>query len=168
MPLSKNKFMSPIDRFWSAIIRGESLDACWGWRGGGFGPQNRPAIKKHGVRIYAARFSWELSFGPIPEGMLVLHKCDNPRCTNPRHLFLGTQSENLYDSVAKGRYNKEARASHGEANGSARISEEDVREIRRLYVKGKKGLITMLAKRFEITTTQVRNIGKRKSWRLVQ
>ncbi len=54
----------------------------------------------------AHRASWQISFGPIPDGLQVLHTCDNPPCCNPAHLFLGTQLDNIYDMCAKGRHVK--------------------------------------------------------------
>ncbi len=74
------------------------------------------------------RVAWELENGPIPTGMQVCHACDNPPCSNVGHLFLGTQGENLADMVSKGRQNN----ARGESHHSARLSDEDVAELRRL------------------------------------
>lgn len=74
---------------------------CWMWTGGivhGYG-----CWEVDGRRERAHRWAWELFVGPIPEGMHVLHRCDNPPCVNPNHLFLGTQTDNVQDMDAKGR-----------------------------------------------------------------
>jgi HNH endonuclease len=87
------------------VIRGASPDDCWSWRGStsvhGYGRLHRGA-RGEGI-IGAHRASWLIHNGPIPEGMAVLHRCDNPPCSNPLHLFLGTQAENMFDAIAKDR-----------------------------------------------------------------
>jgi len=91
-------------RFWSKVIQGESPDSCWDWSA---------AKDRHGYGVFcvnptrrterAHRYSWEITNGKIPESMNILHKCDNPSCANPEHLFLGTQADNMADMRAKGR-----------------------------------------------------------------
>lgn len=81
-------------------------DGCWLWNGQigkrGYGMIGVP--KRYGPRIqYAHRVSWRLHRGEIPDGLSVLHRCDNPKCVNPDHLFLGTAGDNIRDCVAKGR-----------------------------------------------------------------
>lgn len=90
-----------IRRFWAKVSRGPG---CWEWTGSrnpvnGYG-QFHPT--KH-TNYRAHRFAYEVSVGPIPPGMLVMHACDNRRCVNPAHLSLGTQLDNMRDAVAKGR-----------------------------------------------------------------
>lgn len=77
--------------------------------------------------VLAHRVVWEENNGRIPDGLCVLHHCDNPRCINVGHLFLGTIADNNHDMMAKGRHVKD---------GNARLSEDDVRSIRAIYVKG--------------------------------
>lgn len=97
------------ERFWDHILIGET---CWAWTGGkdsfGYGKLWR-GLGKTG-RALAHRVSWELFYGPIPPGLQVLHRCDNPFCVCPGHLFLGTQKDNMVDMVFKGRgrWNKKA------------------------------------------------------------
>ena len=78
--------------------------------------------------VKAHRFAWERVHGPIPPGMAVCHRCDNPKCVNVEHLFLGTHSDNMRDKAAKGRSHRPS----GAKNGRARLSPADVLEVRRL------------------------------------
>lgn len=92
---------STVQRFWDKVgIQG--AENCWVWLASTdrFG---RGRFKWNGTTGYAPRFSWELHKAPIPGGLYVLHKCDNPSCVNPDHLFLGTKGDNNRDRQAKGR-----------------------------------------------------------------
>lgn len=143
--------MSAPDRFWSKVdVRGQ--EACWPWKGrrdaDGYG-----RVQHAGRDQQAHRVSWELSCGPIPAGLCVLHKCDVPPCVNPDHLWLGTNAENLADMRVKGR------AASGSRNGRAKLTEADVRAIRVSLATGcaqraiatgygvSRGLIGMIASR---------------------
>jgi hypothetical protein len=92
---------SAEERFWAKVTRAAG-NACWGWTGAkkshGYG-----TFMVDGVLVSANRFSYELHYGPIPEGLFACHRCDNPPCCNPAHLFLGTQAENMDDARRKGR-----------------------------------------------------------------
>lgn len=87
------------ERFWSKVTRS---DRCWEWQG----PRDHDGygfIKVMRCSRRAHRCSWELCVGPIPNNLFVLHRCDNPPCVNPAHLFLGTARDNALDMVGKGR-----------------------------------------------------------------
>lgn len=93
--------MSPEERFWRRVPRSEG---CWEWRGArhprlGYG---KFSVSRN-TNIPAHRAAWLFEHGEIPQGMRVLHKCDNPPCVRPDHLFLGTQTDNMRDCAAKGR-----------------------------------------------------------------
>ena len=96
--------LSPKDRFLNLV---EKTDDCWNWIGclnaGGYGYTSICKGKKKVRNIVAHRRAYELFVGPIPDDFLVLHKCDNPPCVNPNHLFIGTQKDNVADMFRKGR-----------------------------------------------------------------
>lgn len=150
------------ERFWSKVdVRGE--DECWPWKaaerkkGDGYG-----AFWLDGRHQPAGRVALELSGTNVPEGMHVCHKCDNPPCCNPKHLFVGTHQENNQDKVRKGRH------AHGERNGNAKLTSAQVAEIRSYRPPGvkrvKPGVPQMLAERYGITRQYVSEIFKG-SWK---
>lgn len=147
-------------RFWSHVkpINGTQPNACWLWDGqlndGGYG-----VFKLRGKRQFAHRFAYGAYCGPIPKGLDVCHRCDNPRCVNPSHLFTGTAGENIADMIAKGRH----KVWRGQENGSAKLTLDDVEKIRSLYASGGIRQID-LARQFGVSQTAVSAIVLRKSW----
>ena len=100
-------FDQVIKRFWERIDIVPDCDSCWEWRGSrsrngsGYGTIQARALSSQ--PLYAHRLMWILAYGPIPEGMDILHKCDNPPCCRPKHFFLGDQAANNKDMQSKGR-----------------------------------------------------------------
>lgn len=95
------KPMTPEARFWKRV---EKTETCWFWKGTHL--SNGYAVislGKRDVKMLAHRFSWALAYGPIPEGLHVLHHCDTPGCVRPDHLFIGTHADNMADMARKGR-----------------------------------------------------------------
>ena len=109
-------------------------------------------------RYMIHRFAFEAAYGPIPDGMKVLHQCDHRNCANPLHLFLGTQADNMADKVAKGRQTK------GESCNLAKLTSESVRAIRRRYHAG--GVTQkQLAEEYGISISNICAILARRSWK---
>ena len=100
-----------------------------------------------------SRAVWEECFGPIPKGLFVLHKCDNPKCVNPEHLFLGTQKDNMEDKTRKGRQ------ARGTRHGMAKLGESQVLAIRK-----SRGSATAIAVQFGVSATHVGRIRSGRSW----
>lgn len=132
---------------------------CWEWQGS----RNKPGWhgqwrSKGGAIELTHRAAFRLFRGEIPEGMHVLHRCDNPACVNPDHLFLGTQSDNAKDMWAKKRARPKRQI--GEQHGMAKLTASIVLEIRASTESGK-----AIAERLGIATTTVCDIRKRRTWK---
>lgn len=155
--------MTREERFWAKVQRG-GPDECWEWRGWrhtfGYGVMARAKVLTH-------RYSWEIHFGPIPAGQSVCHRCDNPPCVNPRHLFLGSQADNARDMWAKARGSKPPRGhidnQHGEANRMAKLTGVKVDDIRRLYATGRYRQ-RQLAAMFGIKQQAISKIVRNQRW----
>lgn len=110
----------------------------------------------------AHRLAWELVNGAIPEGVLVCHTCDNPKCCNPQHLWLGTNAENIEDMRRKGR----ARSRRGASNKNAKLSMDQAREMRRLYSAGgvsQQAIADALGVTQRVISLIVRNVSYKES-----
>lgn len=133
------------------------LGPCWIWQGSRF-PSGYGALTTPIKTYRTHRYAWEIEHGPIPAGMLVCHHCDNRPCVRPDHLFLGTTADNAADRESKGRGNP----GHGIAQPSAKVTDDDVREIRRLASTGM--MQKEIGRRFGIAQPTVSGIVRRVTW----
>jgi hypothetical protein len=149
----------------------EPNSGCWLWTGAYFGRKDRHPSAFYGKAIYkgkqvlAHRVAWMLYRGPIPDGLYVCHKCDNPACVNPDHLFLGTQLDNMRDASAKKRtawHRHPEIIGRGESHYNSRLTADDVCEIRRLSAERMPQ--SAIARRFGIGQAQVWRIVHRIHW----
>jgi DNA-binding transcriptional regulator YiaG len=152
-------------RFLSKI---EKTDTCWNWTAGlftnGYGQFNI-----NNYPILSHRFAYELWVNPIPDGLVVRHKCDNRKCVNPNHLETGTQQDNMDDKVKRNRQSKGEKHSNafqrakGEQHGSSKLSEDEIKEIRILLgfdISQRK-----LAKIYDISQPHICAINRNKFWK---
>ena len=148
------------DRFWAKVLRGPG---CWEWTGNrSYQNYGRLLIVGTMRKAFAHRVSWEIHHGPIPDGMFVCHRCDNPPCVRPDHLFLGTHQDNMDDRTAKGRH--VAVSMPGETNPSAKLSLEQVREIRRTATR-RRGEQMAMARAYGVSGVLIGKVIRQEIWR---
>ncbi len=162
--------MNTSAAFWANV---ECGPVCWEWQASrtskGYGQSHWG-----GKHVKAHRLAWELARGPIPPGLCVLHRCDNPPCCRPGHLFIGTRADNNRDSALKGRgalgerngaRTHPDRLARGERNGAAKLTAQQVAEMKSSF-----GFVSMgdLARRYSVSRRAVGFIRDGKSWGHVQ
>ncbi|MDE2098681.1 MAG: HNH endonuclease [Patescibacteria group bacterium] len=133
------------------------LGPCWEWTGGTLGHGYGNLSVKNRNKA-AHRLSWEIHFGEIEPGKIILHKCDNPACVNPCHLEAGTSKQNTQDILAKRRFNP----IKGEQHWNAKLNPKKVLEIREACARG--AAQTEVALKFGISQQTVSKIAGRKRW----
>ena len=154
--------LSLEQRFWAKVNKTANADDCWEWIAGK-SPKGYGHFSKGGNNgmSRAHRVSYELNIGPIPDELLVCHRCDNPSCVNPNHLFLGTHKDNVADRVNKGRGRYYAHS--GESNGRAKLTTKQVQEIRNRIAAGEKQ--SLIADDYGVTKETVSAIKRAKVWK---
>jgi HNH endonuclease len=147
------------ERFWAKV---DKSDGCWNWNGclnehgyGLFGINNRSKL--------AHRIAYKITIKD-PDNLCVLHKCDNPKCVNPAHLFLGTKKENTQDMLKKGRDYKPV----GERSTTSKLTISDVVLIRQLLSKRARGDVKRVAEKFKISKRHAYGIAAGETWSHLQ
>lgn len=149
-----------VARFWSKVQRSSG---CWEWTGSlqsGYG-QLRVCTDSRVPMARAHRVSWEIHYGPVPDDLCVLHRCDNRKCVRPDHLFVGTRRDNARDMVAKGRHHR----AHlrGERHPSARLNAAGAAEVLRRARGGES--LTSLARAYGISISAVWALKNGRTWK---
>lgn len=153
-----------IENFWSRTKVCKS--GCWEWSGPYHSNQKGREYGTvwHGqTKFKTHKIAYILTKGKISEGMYICHKCDNPKCVNPDHLYQGTPKDNNSDCIKRNRANREK----GEERYCAKLTEENVNSIRLEYVK-KYGEITRLARKYGVSCTAIYNVVHHVRWKHVK
>ncbi len=143
----------------SFYTRPDPLTGCHTWVGAlhnGDRHFSYGTLRWNGKPRPAHRLAWELVNGPIPDGIVICHRCDNPKCVNPQHLFAGTQADNVADRDAKGRNNQPK----GIHSGRAKLTEEQVLAIR----ADPRGDHALVAADYNVSRTLIRLVRQRRIW----
>lgn len=151
---SKGQFKPIKDSFHSRYVK-DAVSGCWNWLG--YTTSDGHGTAHHeGKGWMAHRLSWYLHRGPFDLSLKICHRCDNPKCVNPNHLFIGTHQDNQYDKISKGRQAK------GSGHGRAKLTEQDVRRIR----TEKCGILpSALAREYKITLRAMINVINGITWK---
>ena len=156
-----------LERLLSHLDQSGGVDACWPWTASkidGYG-QIGILVDGRATNNLAHRVAYRLMVGGFDDALCVLHRCDNPPCCNPRHLFLGDRDVNAKDMVSKGRQRNGIVP--GVRHGMAKVTDDIVRELRRAYAAGEASQ-PALARRFGLRQSSVWAILHRKTWAHVQ
>lgn len=152
--------IDPIVRFHQKYVIDEQTE-CWNWVAANTGKQKYGIFYNGKNNVKAHRFSYEYFIGLV-DNLCVLHKCDNPSCVNPEHLFLGTNYDNVLDKIKKNRQCK------GESLGKSILKEKHVIEIKKELSNPYNGQITFLSKKYNISRSAISDIKRGRSWSHVE
>ena len=149
--------------FWSKVDK-SSGNNCWNWTGAKK-PKGYGNVRINKKYLLAHRVAWEIDTGmPVPDGLVVMHICDNPSCCNPSHLVLGTIKANFFDMVSKGREGFRKNRASGEGNGMSKLTQKAVVEIREKYKTGRYSQLE-LGNMYHVSQTTVGRVLNKNTWR---
>lgn len=153
----KYTYDETVTAFWNKVAITADDNQCWEWLAGvdtwGYG-----RIRVNRRMESAHRFAWSYPNYVIPDGMKICHSCDNPKCCNPKHLFLGTNKDNMEDRNAKGRQAK------GEMMVMNKLVANQILEIRKRYIDGDV-TIANLARDYGVAWQTISDVITRKTWK---
>ncbi len=162
--------LSRAERFWIKVAKSLDPEGCWIWTSthmaGGYGSFWDNETRK---RRRSSRVAWELTYGPIPDGLWVLHDCDNPPCVRPDHLYTGTQKRNLADMVNRGRHSSVLHPEavlRGERHPRAKLTVAAVVSMRKRHANGNVSFVE-LAREHGVTAGAIEHAIKRETWKTV-
>lgn len=148
------------ERFWAKV---QKTTGCWLWMGAKLSPKGYGVIgrdKGKGRTVLAHRMSYILAHGDIPEGLWVLHSCDNRQCVRPTHLFLGTAAVNTADMVSKNRH------AFGEGQPTSKLKTKQIRDIKLAAKNGTRNFV--LAKKYGVSSSTICMIKSGKRWKHIE
>lgn len=150
-----------LARTWTRIDTSGGPDACWEWQGARH-RQGYGKVRRHGRDSFAHRLAYADTYGPIPADKQVNHKCNNPPCCNPRHLYAGTSSDNAGDAIRRG--TKHYTFLPGEAHCNAKLTEQDIKAILLFH-----GVLSSykVSQKFPVSASNIRRIWARQQWKHV-
>jgi len=155
------------ERFWRKVDFGSAAagSACLEWTGARVKGYGVIGGRTRGKWVYSHRLSWELHYGEIPKGLSVCHRCDNPGCVRPEHLFLGTHKDNADDRERKGRGKHVGLA--GERNPNAKLTQAQVNEIRATARPGQyRWGLEKMCRKYGVTNSLIYCILKGRNWKV--
>lgn len=159
--MPRTYYVVPLEeKLWQHVVK-QPGEGCWEWTGPtrmhfGYG-----GIWHRGKKLRAHRVSWEIANGPVPDGLFVLHKCDNPPCVRPDHLYLGTNLDNARDRAARDRFDYRKRV-----HGMAKLNEEKVVWIMARLLTGRETQAEVAAA-FGVHSISAHHIWSGKRWAYV-
>jgi hypothetical protein len=150
--------MTLSERFWSKISIVHDPNSCWEWCAGLTDGYGRFYVNADNQSARATHVLWFILYGEWPTKW-ILHKCDNPKCVRPSHLFEGTAKENAADCISKGRFSY--------SDGHPKLTPANVREIRELYTQGNLSQYD-LAPLYGVSRSAIKHVLSGKTWRTVE